>query len=189
MTSAGGPVGQTHLRLPAAATRGFCPITALAPKVRRLRAPRGLLGHSRTLRVGGTLTRWPDRALRVRRRSMLAEPSRQGFQIRLSSTAEQIRELPRIDRRKRTRLGQRRQPTPQGASQQTKDDARVPHFTSDAEASLGAIGETGEPGPIFCRLPVITRSFSARPVTLTESPSVGPSVTIFCSALLSGPTT
>ncbi len=189
MTSAGGPVGQTHLRLPSAAARGFCPITALAPKVRRLRAPSGLLGHSRTLRVGGTLTRRPGRALRVRRRSVLAEPSRQRFQILLSSRAEQIRELPRIDRRKRARLGRRRQPTPRGASQQTKDDAQAPHLRSDAEASFGARGETGEPGPIFCRLPVITRSFSARPVTLTESPSVGPSVTIFCSALLSGPTT
>src|ERR1700733_1709804 len=120
---------------------------------------------------------------------MLAEPSRQRCQILLLSAAEQIRELARIDRRKRTRLGRQRQPASQGASQRTKDDAQVPHFTSDAEASLGTIGETGEPGPIFCRLPVITRSFSARPVTLTESPSVGPSVTIFCSALPSGPTT
>ena len=145
--------------------------------------------HSRTLRVGGILADWPGRALRVRRRSMLAEPSRQRLQILLLSTAEQIRELARIDRRKRTRLGRRRQPTSQGASQQTKDYTQVPHFASDAEASFCAIGETGEPGPIFCRLPVITRSFSARPVTLTESPSVGPSVTIFCSALLSGPTT
>src|SRR5260221_8183884 len=46
--------------------------------------------------------------------------------------------------------------------------------SSDAEASFCAIGETGEPGPIFCRLPVITRSFSARPVTLTESQKIGP---------------
>jgi len=63
---------------------------------------------------------------------------------------------------------------------------------SDAEASFcfGAIGATGEPGPIFLQIagddPVV---FGQAPVTLTESPSVGPSFTIFCSALLSGPTT
>ena len=34
---------------------------------------------------------------------------------------------------------------------------------------------TGEPGPIFCRLPTITRSPSLRPfTTLTSGPSVGP---------------
>src|SRR3981189_354528 len=129
------------------------------------------------------------RALALESPSVLAEPICQGLQIPLPPAEQQIQKLARIDRGKQAGLRRRLRPPPPGAPHQTKDYTQVPHFASDAEASFCAIGETGEPGPIFCRLPVITRSFSARPVTLTESPSVGPSVTIFCSALLSGPTT
>src|SRR5258708_2185619 len=102
----------------------------------------------------------------------------------LSLSARVFRSLFRPLSNRSAGLRRRLRPPPPGAPHQTKDYAQVPHFASDAEASFCAIGETGEPGPIFCRLPVITRSFSARPVTLTESPSVGPSVTIFCSAFV-----
>jgi hypothetical protein len=57
------------------------------------------------------------------------------------------------------------------------------------DCHFGGRGETGEPGPIFCRFPVITRSVSATPFALTKSPSAEPSVTSFCSALPSAPTT
>jgi hypothetical protein len=51
-------------------------------------------------------------------------------------------------------------------------------------------GLIGEPGPIFCKLPTITRSPSVRPlVTLTKSPSIGPSVRSRSSALSPAPTT
>ena len=51
-------------------------------------------------------------------------------------------------------------------------------------------GLTGEPGPIFCRLPTMMRSPSLRPFsTLTSSPSAGPSVTGRCSAFSPLPTT
>jgi hypothetical protein len=61
------------------------------------------------------------------------------------------------------------------------------HFGNDA--SFGGSGATGDPGPIFCRFPVMTRSPSDKPVTLTESPSVGPNDTSFSSALPSALTT
>src|SRR5947209_1722772 len=120
---------------------------------------------------------------------MLAESLGQRLQVLLASAPQQVRELRRIDRRKVARLRRRRRPTSPGPSHPAKKYARFSHFTTDADASFWAIGATGEPGPIFCRLPVMTRSPSSRPFTLTASPSVGPSVTIFCSALLPSPTT
>lgn len=51
-------------------------------------------------------------------------------------------------------------------------------------------GETGMPGPIFCRLPVITWSPSATPLrTATWSPLTGPSDTMRWSTVLPLPTT
>ena len=49
---------------------------------------------------------------------------------------------------------------------------------------------TGDPGPIFCRLPVMTRSPSRTPLTtLTSAPSPGPSCNGRNSALSPWPTT
>jgi hypothetical protein len=148
-----------------------------------------LLRHPRAFQVGGASRGRVSLGCFPASRRMLAEPFRQRLQVLLASAAEQVRELPPIDRRNRARFGWQRRPTPPGPSHPAKNDARFPHLTSDAEASFWPIGETGEPGPIFCRLPVITRSVSTRPFTLTASPSDGPSVTIFCSALLPSPTT
>ena len=58
------------------------------------------------------------------------------------------------------------------------------------DSSFNSIACTGEPGPIFCKLPVMMRSPSLKPLTtLTSSPSAGPSVTSRNSALSPAPTT
>jgi hypothetical protein len=93
--------------------------------------------------------------------------------------------------RSRVRPVHRARPSP--IAPKTGEEAGVwfelPSFHFGSDASFGAIIATGDPGPIFCRFPVMTRSLSDRPVTLTDSPSVGPNDTSFCSALPSAPTT
>jgi hypothetical protein len=144
----------------------------------------------------------------------IAQHPGQGFHILLPAAPEQAGKLFGVDRRDRIgRLAWARPPLPPSlppsqppisySCKHRRNAASVSnfpnkpvlalaprrHLPSAALASLGMIGATGEPGPIFCRLPVMTRSVSLRPVTLTSSPSVGPSFTSFCSALLSAPTT
>src|SRR3954469_20642583 len=151
--------------------------------------PTGLLRHTPPFRAGSAFrgpTLWRPLSGAGR---MLAQPLRQRLEVGRASAAQEIRKLRGVNRRKRARLGSRRRPAPPGAAHPAKKYARFSHLTGDADASFWAIGATGEPGPIFCKLPVMTRSVSRRPFTLTASPSVGPSVTIFCSALLPSPTT
>ena len=131
----------------------------------------------------------PRRQIRRRTPVMLAQPLRQHLHVLFSAAADQLRKFVRIEHGNRMGRRRRLQPAAGTPAHQAPDDAHGPHLAAGAETSFGTIGVTGEPGPIFCRLPVITLSVSARPVTLTASPSVGPNCTIFCSALLSAPTT
>src|SRR3984885_11014469 len=106
---------------------------------------------------------------------VFAQPLRHRFQILFPAAADQLRKFLRVEHGYRMRRWRRLQPAVGKPAHQAPDDARRPHLAAGAETSFGTIGATGEPGPIFCRLPVITRSVSAKPVTLMDSPSVGPS--------------
>jgi len=131
----------------------------------------------------------PRRHIRRRAPVMFTQSLRQRLQVFLPTATDQLRKLARIEHGNRMCRRRRLQPAVGTPAHQAPNHTYRPHLAAGAETSFGTIGATGEPGPIFCRLPVITLSVSARPVTLTASPSVGPNCTIFCSALLSAPTT
>jgi hypothetical protein len=119
----------------------------------------------------------------------LAQPSRESLEVLLAAAPQQLRKFVRIDRGGVGDIWRDTCPSFPKYPQRSEYDSNASHFAAGADSSFGTIGATGDPGPIFCKFPVMMRSFSDRPVTLTDSPSVGPNDTNFCSALPSAPTT
>lgn len=90
---------------------------------------------------------------------------------------------------RRERAGERRRPVSLSQGRPMANAIRTIRATEGYfEARACSKGATGMPTPIFWRLPTMMRSVSDTPSAATSSPWLWPSVTSFCSTLLSAPT-